>query len=461
MVSKDLAVTPSWALCEQQMRDMRDPILAAIQDRTFSLGIVGLGYVGIPLMCAATRNNFPVLGFDIDRGKISTLNSGKSPLKHIESGAVVAARDSELFEATDEFSRIADVDAVIICVPTPLTRHREPDLSCLEAAIRAIAPHLRRGQLIISESTSYPGTTNELIVPIIKQAGFEIGTDIWLAYSPEREDPGNDNFETSLVPKVVGAHDARALEIACALYDQLVTRTVPVSSTKAAEAVKLTENIFRAVNIGLVNELKVIYQAMGIDIWEVIDAASSKPFGFMPFYPGPGLGGHCIPIDPFYLTWKAREFALPTRFIEVAGEINSMMPNYVVAKLSNALDTVLRRCLSDSSILVLGVAYKRNIGDIRESPALTVMDILRRRGAKLAYHDPYVPTIDADGERGLSTSMQSVQLTPNCLADFDAAVIITDHTAVEYRTVVAHCPLVVDTRNATRGLEDLGIVVRA
>jgi UDP-N-acetyl-D-glucosamine dehydrogenase len=345
---------------------------ARIRTRTSRVGVIGLGYVGLPLACAAAAAGFTVLGFDIDGPKVEGLNQGQSPLKHIPSAPIRRLLEQGRFSATGDFSQIAEVEVILICVPTPLTRHREPDLGYVERTVETIRPHLQPDQLLILESTTYPGTTTELIRPLIAAAGFRPGENLFLAYSPEREDPGNAEFDTARIPKVVGGDGETALRLALAFYDQFVARTVPVSSTATAEAVKLTENIFRAVNIALVNELKVVYGAMGIDIWEVIEAAKSKPFGYMPFYPGPGLGGHCIPIDPFYLTWKARAYGISTRFIELAGEVNTAMPHLVVERLRDALDQRFEKPLSGASILVLGVAYKKNIDDIRESPALRV-----------------------------------------------------------------------------------------
>ncbi|MBN9012118.1 MAG: nucleotide sugar dehydrogenase, partial [Rhizobiales bacterium] len=355
-------------------------VLQCIETRSFRIGIVGFGYVGIPLMLAAVRAGFSVLGFDIDAERVTQLTGGISSIKHIPSADIAEAVRSKRFDATTNFSHVADVDAIIICVPTPLTRNREPDLSFVENTARAIAPYLRKGQLVSLESTTYPGTTDEILKPVFEATGLKSGVDFYLAFSPEREDPGNTQYGTTAIPKVVGADGAEALAVADALYGKLVVKTVPVSSTATAEAVKLTENIFRAVNIALVNELKVIYNAMGVDVWEVIDAAKTKPFGFMPFYPGPGLGGHCIPIDPFYLSWKAREYEINTRFIELAGEINSAMPRLVVEKLAEALDRHSGRGLNRAHILLLGLAYKKNVDDIRESPSLRLIEMIEERG---------------------------------------------------------------------------------
>lgn len=423
-------------------------------DREATVGIVGMGYVGLPLMLAATASGFRVLGFDIDLVKIEGLNAGRSPLKHIGDAPVQAARASGLFEATADLARSAEAEAILICVPTPLGPHREPNLGYVESTTRAIAPHLRRGQLVVLESTSWPGTTREVMKPILEAGGLRSGVDFFLAFSPEREDPGNIDFETSRIPKVVGGDGPAALLLAQALYDQLVVKTVPVSSPETAEAVKLTENIFRAVNIALVNELKLVFTSMGIDIFEVIEAARTKPFGYMPFYPGPGLGGHCIPIDPFYLTWKAQEFGIRTRFIELAGEINTAMPRFVVDRLAEAVDRRLGKGLSATRVLVVGLAYKKNVDDIRESPAFAVLELLEARGADVAYHDPHVAVIPRTREHASLAGRRSVPLDPASLGGFDAAVIVTDHDAVDYEALVAGCPLIVDTRNATRAVRE-------
>jgi UDP-N-acetyl-D-glucosamine dehydrogenase len=423
-------------------------ILERIEARSFRVGIVGLGYVGIPLMLAAVRAGFSVLGFDIDAERVAQLADGISSIKHIPSADIAEAVRSNRFDATIDFNRVADVDAIIICVPTPLTRNREPDLSFVENTARAIAPHLHKGHLVSLESTTYPGTTDEVLKPVFEATGLKSGIDFYLAFSPEREDPGNAQYGTTTIPKVVGADGAEALAVADALYGKLVVKTVPVSSTGTAEAVKLTENIFRAVNIALVNELKVIYSAMGIDIWEVIDAARTKPFGFMPFYPGPGLGGHCIPIDPFYLSWKAREYEINTRFVELAGEINSAMPRLVVEKLAEALDRHSRRGLNGARILLLGLAYKKNVDDIRESPSLRLVEMIEERGAIVDYHDHYVPVLPKTREHSALAGRKSVSLDAANVAGYDAVLIATDHDTVDYRALVAAAKIVVDSRNA-------------
>ncbi|HZB91935.1 MAG TPA: nucleotide sugar dehydrogenase [Stellaceae bacterium] len=412
------------------------------------IGVIGLGYVGLPLVGALTQNGFTVVGFDIDGEKVAILNAGRSFIRHIPHETIAEVVRQRRFRAVTDFAEIAKVDAVLICVPTPLTRHREPDLSYITGTTRSIAPHLKPGHLIVLESTTYPGTTREVMLPILERGGLKSGRDFFLGYSPEREDPGNTQYSTTKIPKVVGGDGADALALVTALYDQFVSRTVPVSSCETAEAVKLTENIFRAVNIALVNELKMVYEAMGIDVWEVIRAASTKPFGFMPFYPGPGLGGHCIPIDPFYLTWKAREYDISTRFIELAGEINTGMPRYVIERLQWALDEQAGKGLKGARILILGVAYKKNVADLRESPTLKIMELLEARGASFAYHDPYVPEITPSREHPEFAGRRSVPLTEATARDTDAAIICTDHDDVDYRLLVQHCPLVVDTRNA-------------
>lgn len=407
-----------------------------------------MGYVGLPLALAAAAAGFRIVGFDIDTEKVADINSGKTYIKHIASQDIAAAVEAGQLHATDRFETIRDVDAIVICVPTPLTAHREPDLSFVTRTTEAIAPYLRTGHLVILESTTWPGTTSEVMKPILERGGLKCGMDFYLAFSPEREDPGNIDFSTRKIPKVVGGDDPVALELAQAFYGAFVPQTIPVSSTKTAEAVKLTENIFRAVNIALVNELKIVYDAMGIDIWEVIEAAKSKPFGYMPFYPGPGLGGHCIPIDPFYLTWKAREFEISTRFIELAGEINTSMPHYVVDRLALELDRRTGRGLRGAKILILGVAYKKNVDDTRESPAFRLMELIERRGATTAFHDPHVARIPKLREHPNFSGRQGVALTRDVLGDFDAVLIATDHDDVDYAELSRMAKLVIDTRNA-------------
>ncbi|WP_425373675.1 nucleotide sugar dehydrogenase [Lichenihabitans psoromatis] len=424
------------------------PLLQKIEDRSCLIGVIGLGYVGLPLALAAAKAEFRVLGFDINGPRVAQLNRGESFVKHIPTEAInTAARDGR-FVATDDFARLDEPDAILICVPTPLTRQREPDMSFIDKTAEAIATRLRPGQLIVLESTTWPGTTRERVKPILEAGGLRSGVDFFLAFSPEREDPGNADYQTSTIPKVVGGEGPDALALADALYSRLVVRTVPVASSATAEAVKLTENIFRSVNIALVNELKVIYEPMGIDIWDVIDAAKTKPFGFMPFYPGPGLGGHCVPIDPFYLAWKAREFETPTRFIELAGEINTAMPHYVIERLARALDNHASRGLKGARILVMGVAYKKNIEDTRESPSLRLMALIEERGAVADFHDSHVPVIPVIREHPRFTGRMSVDLTAKAVAAYDAVLISTDHDDVDYAALVAQARLVIDTRNA-------------
>lgn len=420
----------------------------AIVRRDYDIGIIGLGYVGLPLSLAAVKAGFRVTGFDINSERVAGLNRGEPMIRHLAKDSVSEALATGRFIATDDFSRLSDMDAIIICVPTPLTKHGTPDLSFIRDTTATIAGTLRPGQLIVLESTTYPGTTTEVVKPILEETGLKSGRDFLLAFSPEREDPGNLDFSTTRIPKVVGGDGNEALAVANALYGALIEKTVPVSSTATAEAVKLTENIFRAVNIALVNELKIVYEAMGIDIWEVIEAAGTKPFGFMPFYPGPGLGGHCIPIDPFYLSWKAKEFDIPARFIELAGEINTRMPHRVVERLAEALDRRLGKGLTGARILLIGIAYKKNVDDIRESPALKLMELIEERGAKADYHDPHVAVIPATREYGRLKSRMSVPLDPATAGTYDAVVIVTDHDVIDYAQLCEDARLIVDTRNA-------------
>lgn len=415
--------------------------------RQATIGIVGMGYVGLPLMLAATGAGFRVLGFDIDAPKVRGLNDGVCPLAHIGHERIAAVRASGVFEATGDFARIAETEALLLCVPTPLGRHREPDLSYVESTVEAIRPHLQAGQLVVLESTTWPGTTEEVVKPLIEAEGWHSGLNIFIAYSPEREDPGNADFATGTIPKVVGGDGAIALRLATVLYDQFVSRTVPVSSPAVAEAVKLTENIFRSVNIALVNELKLVLERMGIDVFEVINAAKTKPFGYMPFYPGPGLGGHCIPIDPFYLTWRAREFGVATKFIELAGEINTAMPQHVVDRTAEALDRQSGRGLRGSRVLLLGVAYKKNIDDMRESPALVIWELLEARGAVVEHHDPHVPVIPSTREHAGLAGRRGIALDAHSIGAADLVLIVTDHDAVDYALVAGQARLVVDTRN--------------
>ncbi|MBW0003783.1 MAG: nucleotide sugar dehydrogenase [Hyphomicrobiales bacterium] len=431
-----------------------------IERREAMIGIIGLGYVGMPLALTAANAGFKVLGFDINGPRVAQLNRGESYLHHIASQRLRDAIGSGKLEATSDFARLSEPDAILICVPTPLTKQREPNLSYVVDTGRAIAAKLRPGQLVVLESTTYPGTTTQVLKPILEATGLKSGSDFLLAFSPEREDPGNSDFATATIPKVVGGDGEEALKIADALYAQLVVKTVPVSSPATAEAVKLTENIFRSVNIALMNELKLVYGAMGIDIWEVIEAAKTKPFGFMPFYPGPGLGGHCIPIDPFYLAWKAREHELSTRFIELAGEINTAMPHHVVDRLAEALDRKARMGLNGSSILVLGIAYKKNVDDTRESPALKLIELLEERGASVAFHDPFVATIPRTRKHAALAGRRSIPLDAQSVLSFAVVLIATDHDGVDYALIARHAKLIVDTRNicARSGLVGAHIV---
>ena len=409
--------------------------------------MIGLGYVGLPLSVAIARAGFPVSGFDIEARKVESLNSGQSYIEAVTSTALAGHVASGRFRATADFAELAVCDVIIICVPTPLTKHREPDLSFVRNTAGTIAKHLRLGQLIVLESTTYPGTTDDVIKPILEETGLLSKTDFFLGFSPEREDPGNRSFEVATIPKVVAGDGVEAATLVQAFYQSVVKTVVPVSSTATAEAVKLTENIFRSVNIALVNELKVVLGAMGIDIWEVIEAAKSKPFGYMPFYPGPGLGGHCVPIDPFYLTWKAREYELPTRFIELAAEINTAMPRHVVDELAKALDRRCGKALSRSRILIIGLAYKKNVPDIRESPSLRLIELIEEWGGKAEFHDPHVTEIPTTREHMAIKGRRSVELTEAALKEFDAVVVATDHDAIDYQVIADHALLIVDTRN--------------
>lgn len=429
-------------------QDPQRSLAEAISTQRAIVGIVGLGYVGIPLALAAIKGGFNVLGFDIDEARVAELNKGKCSIKHIPDKEIEDAISEKRFQATNDFAYIGDADVILICVPTPLTHHREPDLSYVRDTAHQISARLRRGQLVVLESTTFPGTTTEVVKPILEGTGLLSGTDFFLAYSPEREDPGNPQFGTVAIPKIIGGDGAAALALAQGLYERLVVRTVPVSDCATAEAVKLTENIFRAVNIALVNELKIIYDAMGIDVWEVIDSAKTKPFGFMPFYPGPGLGGHCIPIDPFYLTWKAREYEIATRFIELAGEINTRMPRHVVDRLRAAIDRRLGKGLRGAHILVLGLAYKKNVDDLRESPSLKLIDLLEEAGAIADYHDPYIQVMHKTREYPHLAGRQSVPIEEATLLKYDAVLIATDHDVVDYQAIVKGSKIVVDTRNA-------------
>jgi UDP-N-acetyl-D-glucosamine dehydrogenase len=421
-------------------------VVAALEQKTARIGILGLGYVGLPLVLRFSEVGYQVVGFDIDQSKVDALLDKRSYIDHISSEKIATAVANG-FEPTTDFSRAATVDALIVCVPTPLNKHREPDLSYVLDTVESILPYLRSGQVLSLESTTYPGTTDEELLPRMESCGLKVGTDVFLVYSPEREDPGNKNFTTRTIPKVCGGHTPACLEVGLALYGQVIDQVVPVSSTRAAELTKLLENIQRAVNIGLVNEMKMIADKMGIDIYEVIDAAATKPFGFTPYYPGPGLGGHCIPIDPFYLTWKAREYSVNTHFIELAGEINRDMPGWVVEKITDALND-RSKSLKGSRILALGIAYKRDVDDMRESPSVIVMELLRAKGALVEYSDPNVPVFPKMREHRFDLS--SVALSPETLASYDAVVLLTDHTDFPYDKILEHARLVVDTRGIYR-----------
>jgi len=410
------------------------------------IGILGLGYVGLPLMLRYSAVGFRVLGIDIDAAKVEKLNAGQSYIEHISDAQIAAARGHG-FEASSDFSRARECDALILCVPTPLNKYREPDISFVIGTIDAIKPWLRAGQVVSLESTTYPGTTEEELLPRLQESGLTVGKEIFLVYSPEREDPGNSQFETRTIPKVIGGHTADCLDVGVALYEQAIDQVVKVSSTRAAEMTKLLENIHRAVNIGLVNEMKIVADRMGIDIFEVIDAAATKPFGFTPYYPGPGLGGHCIPIDPFYLTWKAREYGLHTRFIELSGEINRAMPDYVLGKLIDALNQ-RGKALKSCRILVLGITYKKNVDDTRESPSVDIMELVHAKGAKVAYSDPHVPVFPRMREHYFELS--SEPLSAANLATFDAVVLATDHDEFDYPLILEHASLIVDTRGKFR-----------
>jgi UDP-N-acetyl-D-glucosamine dehydrogenase len=431
-----------------------------LQNRTAQVGIIGLGYVGLPLALLFNEQRFPVTGFDIDKKKVDTLNASGSYIYRIPPTEIAVARQSG-FSATAEFARLRDMDAVVICVPTPLDEYHEPDLSYITATAEAIAPHLRAGQLIVLESTTYPGTTEEVLVPILEKGNKsglkairrEQPGDFYVAFSPEREDPGNQTVARRDIPKVVGGLDPGASELAAGLYGSIFNRVVPVSTPAAAEMTKLLENIYRCVNIALVNELKLLCLRMGINIWEVIEAASTKPFGFQPFYPGPGLGGHCIPIDPFYLSWKAKEFDFHTRFIELAGEVNLQMPYHVVASVGAALNQ-RRKTINGSKILVLGVAYKKDIDDLRESPSLTIIELLQTQGAEVSYHDPYFKFVG----RGRKYDLQMNCATLDNLSEYDCVLIVTDHSDYDYPRIVRESQLVVDSRNATKGVDSANLV---
>ena len=427
---------------------MSKQLAEAIANKNAVVGVVGLGYVGLPLIRAFISAGFRTMGFDVDQQKVDRLLAGESSIGHISGEWIKDCVDSVRFGPSAYMSRLSEPDAILICVPTPLSDSRDPDLTYVESTARQIAAVLRPGQLVVLESTTYPGTTRDVLLPILEQSGLKLGKDFFLAYSPEREDPGNPQFAANNIPKVVGGADPQSLELACALYRPAVVEVVPASSCDVAEACKILENTYRAVNIAMVNELKMLFARMGVDVWEVIDAAKTKPFGFQAFYPGPGLGGHCIPIDPFYLTWVARKHGQPTRFIELAGEINSHMPEYVVEQIMEVLNQQ-GKPLKGSKIAMLGVAYKKDVDDPRESPSFELMDLLLARGAELTYNDPHVPKLPKMRHHDVP-DLESSPLTPEYLAAQDCVLIATDHSAYDYDFIVEHAPLVVDTRNATQ-----------
>jgi UDP-N-acetyl-D-glucosamine dehydrogenase len=440
---------------------MSKELLNKINSKKAVIAVIGMGYVGLPLALEFADKGFHTLGFDIDETKIPVLNSGRSYIKHIKNEKIKKAVNAKKFEATSDFKRLPDTDAIIICVPTPLNEHREPDMSFIENSGKVIAKYLRAGQFVSLESSTYPGTTEEILLPLFENAPlaqnsndknqnsnikpFKVGKDFYLAFSPEREDPNNPKYSTATIPKVVGGVTPKCLEIAIALYNHVIVTTVPVSSPRAAEATKLLENIYRSINIALVNELKMVFERMDIDIWEVVEAASTKPFGFQPFFPGPGLGGHCIPIDPFYLTWKAREYDVSTKFIELAGEINTYMPYYVVEKAADVLNKQ-KKSLNGSKVLILGAAYKKDIDDMRESPSLKLIELLREHGSEVEYNDPYVSKLPKT--RKYNYDMESVELTKENLALYDLILLSTDHTNYDYNFIAEHSKLILDTRNA-------------
>ncbi|MFH1302876.1 MAG: nucleotide sugar dehydrogenase [Planctomycetota bacterium] len=429
---------------------MANHLEQAIKDKTAIIGIIGLGYVGLPLIDAFVNSGFKALGFDVDQKKVDQLQAGKSYIQHIPSKTVSAWLEKKQFESTTDLSRMKEADALLICVPTPLTTSRDPDLTYVENTAKAIAETLRPGQLVVLESTTYPTTTRDVLLPILEAKGLTVGEDYYLAYSPEREDPGNPDFSAARIPKVVGGMEENSLRIACALYKHAVVNVVPVSSVEVAEACKILENTYRAVNIAMVNELKTLFDRMGIDVWEVIDAAKTKPFGFQAFYPGPGLGGHCIPIDPFYLSWLARKEGLTTRFIELAGEVNTRMPRYVIDRLAEFLNQQSKP-LKGSKICMLGVAYKKDVDDPRESPSFHLLDLLLERGVEFTYNDPHIPSLPKMRHHNVP-AMESQELTPAYLAEQDCVLIATDHSAYDYDFIVKHSRMVLDTRNATKNV---------
>lgn len=423
------------------------------QSTDAAVGVIGLGYVGLPLVRAFAAKGFSVTGFDTDERKIEMLNAGQSYIQYLPAEEIKAMNAAGNFNANGDFSALSSVDAIFICVPTPLKENREPDLSYVETTTETITKHLRPGQLVILESTTYPGTTSDVVKPILERSGLNSGKDFFLAYSPEREDPGNQQHETTGIPKLVGGVGDHALKFACDLYSQVIEQVIPVASPEIAEAAKLTENIFRSVNIALVNELKAVYDKMGINIWDVIEAAETKPFGYMPFYPGPGLGGHCIPIDPFYLSWRAKEAGHPTRFIELAGEINSAMPAYVVRILSAALKDRFDKKLQNSKVLLIGIAYKKNVDDVRETPAFPLIELMETEGASVDFYDPFVTVIPNTREHAGLAGRESIAWQPETFQHYDAVLICTDHDQIDYQALADQTPLIVDTRNATKAIK--------
>ena len=429
---------------------MKDQLINSFNNKSATIGVFGLGYVGLPLVLRYSEIGFKVLGFDIDEAKVTTLNAGKSYIGHITSKKVAEACKNR-FEATSDFSKANKADALILCVPTPLNKYREPDLSFVINTTNMIIPSLRGGQILVLESTTYPGTTEEELLPRVQSSSLKVGKDLFLCYSPEREDPSNPSFDTKTIPKVVGGHTSDCLEVGKALFSIAIDRVIPVSSTKTAEMTKLLENIHRAVNIGLVNEMKIVADRMDIDIHEVIRAASTKPFGFTPYYPGPGLGGHCIPVDPFYLTWKAREYGLNTRFIELAGEVNTSMPRWVIFKIMDALNE-RGKSLKGTKVLILGIAYKKNVDDMRESPAVELMELLCEKGASVNYTDPHVPIFPK--MRGHCFDLKSIEPTPKNIASYDLLVLVTDHIKFDYPIIQKYAKLIIDTRGIFLGSFD-------
>ena len=430
------------------VNDLAKQLQSKIDNKSAKVGVVGLGYVGLPLIDAFTKGGFSAIGYDVDQRKIDSLSKGESYIAHIPSCKIKSWMDAGQFSATSDMSRLAEADVILICVPTPLSESRDPDLSYVTGTTESISKALRPGQLVVLESTTYPGTTRDVMLPILENSGLKVGKDYFLAYSPEREDPGNPDFSANSIPKVVGGYDECSLCLADSLYSKAVTKTIPVETLEIAEACKILENTYRGVNIAMVNELKMLFDRIGIDVWAVIDAAKTKPFGFQAFYPGPGLGGHCIPIDPFYLSWLARKYEMPTKFIELAGEINTSMPMYVIHKLAEALNNNCKS-IRGSKICVLGVAYKKDVDDPRESPSFKLMELLQARGAILSYSDPHIPSLPAMRHYDVP-DLDSQSLTPEFLATLDCALIATDHTAFDYAAIVRHAPLIVDTRNATK-----------